>query len=335
MEQLRGSAVPGRVRDGREAHLFSFLAVTSPAEDGGDDALAEMTERSGDRAAGSPAAPASPTPSGSRSADEGGEEAAGGEPGSPGDHQACPVSAGTAPRPAASPPLLDVPVISLGHRRPPGKGGPAAPAGVPTTELMALHPIPSLVQLRVVPSPPLVLSGLPGSFLSAHHHFLNSAYLGPAGTFAVFPNRFKRRPSHYEPEIREGRQPQKLARRVFTNSRERWRQQNVNGAFADLRRLIPTHPPDKKLSKNDILRLAMRYITFLARLLEDQRGGEPGSAGDPRQGSPRGPPATSSSSSPTSGSYSEAASPGSESGGSVHRTETERPAEGPALASRR
>lgn len=61
-----------------------------------------------------------------------------------------------------------------------------------------------------------------------------------------------------------------MARRVFTNSRERWRQQNVNGAFAELRRLLPTHPPDKKLSKNEILRLAMKYIDFLVRLLRDQ-----------------------------------------------------------------
>uniref|UniRef100_A0A668AXQ6 Stem cell protein n=2 Tax=Myripristis murdjan TaxID=586833 RepID=A0A668AXQ6_9TELE len=61
-----------------------------------------------------------------------------------------------------------------------------------------------------------------------------------------------------------------LARRVFTNSRERWRQQNVNGAFSELRKLIPTHPPDKKLSKNEILRLAMKYINFLVTLLNDQ-----------------------------------------------------------------
>ncbi len=68
--------------------------------------------------------------------------------------------------------------------------------------------------------------------------------------------------------------PQKMARRVFTNSRERWRQQNVNGAFSELRKLIPTHPPDKKLSKNEILRLAMKYISFLVQLLEDQSSGQ-------------------------------------------------------------
>lgn len=67
-----------------------------------------------------------------------------------------------------------------------------------------------------------------------------------------------------------GHQPQKVARRVFTNSRERWRQQHVNGAFAELRKLLPTHPPDRKLSKNEVLRLAMKYIGFLVRLLRDQ-----------------------------------------------------------------
>ncbi|XP_008334145.1 T-cell acute lymphocytic leukemia protein 2 [Cynoglossus semilaevis] len=65
-----------------------------------------------------------------------------------------------------------------------------------------------------------------------------------------------------------------MTRKVFTNTRERWRQHNVNTAFAELRKLIPTHPPEKKLSKNEILRLAMRYINFLVQLLESQ-GGQP------------------------------------------------------------
>ena len=62
----------------------------------------------------------------------------------------------------------------------------------------------------------------------------------------------------------------KVVRRIFTNSRERWRQQNVNGAFSDLRKLVPTHPPDKKLSKNEILRLAIRYIQLLDQVLQYQ-----------------------------------------------------------------
>ena len=63
----------------------------------------------------------------------------------------------------------------------------------------------------------------------------------------------------------------KMVRRVFTNTRERWRQQNVNGAFAELRRLVPTHPPDKKLSKNEILRSAIKYIELLDNVLDYQK----------------------------------------------------------------
>lgn len=63
-------------------------------------------------------------------------------------------------------------------------------------------------------------------------------------------------------------------KRVFTNTRERWRQQNVNGAFADLRKLVPTHPPDRKLSKNEILRFAIRYIKLLTSVLEYQKSQE-------------------------------------------------------------
>ncbi|KAF4519974.1 hypothetical protein B566_EDAN005474 [Ephemera danica] len=61
--------------------------------------------------------------------------------------------------------------------------------------------------------------------------------------------------------------PPRLVRKIFTNSRERWRQQNVSGAFAELRKLVPTHPPDKKLSKNEILRMAIKYIQLLGSVL--------------------------------------------------------------------
>ena len=61
----------------------------------------------------------------------------------------------------------------------------------------------------------------------------------------------------------------KIVKRMFTNTRERWRQKNVNHAFGELRKLLPTYPYDKKLSKNEILRLAMRYIQFLDKLLHD------------------------------------------------------------------
>uniref|UniRef100_A0A670IJY1 TAL bHLH transcription factor 1, erythroid differentiation factor n=1 Tax=Podarcis muralis TaxID=64176 RepID=A0A670IJY1_PODMU len=115
----------------------------------------------------------------------------------------------------------------------------------------------------------------------------SSGFFGEPDNFSMYSNnRVKRRPSPYEVELSDAetyggyssmRQQSpnagphtKVVRRIFTNSRERWRQQNVNGAFAELRKLIPTHPPDKKLSKNEILRLAMKYINFLAKLLNDQ-----------------------------------------------------------------
>ncbi|XP_031533241.2 T-cell acute lymphocytic leukemia protein 2 [Vicugna pacos] len=69
-----------------------------------------------------------------------------------------------------------------------------------------------------------------------------------------------------------------MTRKIFTNTRERWRQQNVNSAFAKLRKLIPTHPPDKKLSKNETLRLAMRYINFLVKVLGEQSLQQAGAA---------------------------------------------------------
>ncbi|KAM8888353.1 T-cell acute lymphocytic leukemia protein 1 homolog [Synchiropus picturatus] len=78
----------------------------------------------------------------------------------------------------------------------------------------------------------------------------------------------RQRSPSYDVTPTEGSRP-RVARRIFTNNRERWRQQNVNGAFAELRRLIPTHPPDRKLSKNETLRLALRYINFLDGLLTE------------------------------------------------------------------
>ena len=70
------------------------------------------------------------------------------------------------------------------------------------------------------------------------------------------------------------------SRRNFTNSRERWRQHHVNMAFGELRKLLPTYPPDKKLSKHEILKLAMKYITFLSTVLKDMDSKETGICSD-------------------------------------------------------
>ncbi|KAK0396379.1 hypothetical protein QR680_001698 [Steinernema hermaphroditum] len=50
-------------------------------------------------------------------------------------------------------------------------------------------------------------------------------------------------------------------------SRERIRVESFNNAFAELRSLLPTLPTDKKLSKIEILRTSIAYISFLDELL--------------------------------------------------------------------
>lgn len=51
-------------------------------------------------------------------------------------------------------------------------------------------------------------------------------------------------------------------------TRERIRVEAFNVAFCELRKLLPTLPPDKKLSKIEILRLAICYISYLNHVLE-------------------------------------------------------------------
>lgn len=51
-------------------------------------------------------------------------------------------------------------------------------------------------------------------------------------------------------------------------ARERVRVEAFNLAFAELRKLLPTLPPDKKLSKIEILRLAICYIAYLNHVLQ-------------------------------------------------------------------
>ncbi|XP_014830073.1 PREDICTED: achaete-scute homolog 5-like [Poecilia mexicana] len=65
------------------------------------------------------------------------------------------------------------------------------------------------------------------------------------------------------------------------NERERQRVKCVNQGYAKLRDHLPGHSADKRLSKVETLRAAIRYIKYLQRLVdmeEDGReGAEPGS----------------------------------------------------------
>ncbi|KAG8535205.1 hypothetical protein GDO81_029196 [Engystomops pustulosus] len=51
-------------------------------------------------------------------------------------------------------------------------------------------------------------------------------------------------------------------------TRERIRVEAFNVAFTELRRLLPPPPPPKKLSKIEILRLAICYISYLNHVLD-------------------------------------------------------------------
>lgn len=69
-------------------------------------------------------------------------------------------------------------------------------------------------------------------------------------------------------EERRRRRRATLKYRTAHATRERIRVEAFNAAFAALRQLLPTLPPDKKLSKIEILRLAICYIAYLNHVLE-------------------------------------------------------------------
>ena len=70
---------------------------------------------------------------------------------------------------------------------------------------------------------------------------------------------------------REERRRRRRATQKYRSAhatRERVRVEAFNVAFTELRKLLPTLPPDKKLSKIEILRLAICYISYLNHVLE-------------------------------------------------------------------
>ena len=71
---------------------------------------------------------------------------------------------------------------------------------------------------------------------------------------------------------REERRRRRRATSKYRNAhacRERIRVQAFNTAFHDLRQLLPTLPPDKKMSKIEILKMAVCYISYLSHMLDD------------------------------------------------------------------
>ncbi|PNF15265.1 Helix-loop-helix protein 1 [Cryptotermes secundus] len=80
---------------------------------------------------------------------------------------------------------------------------------------------------------------------------------------------------HEEKEMgsltREERRRRRRATQKYRTAhatRERIRVEAFNVAFSELRKLLPTLPPDKKLSKIEILKLAICYIAYLNHVLD-------------------------------------------------------------------
>ncbi|XP_048205927.1 helix-loop-helix protein 2 [Perognathus longimembris pacificus] len=76
---------------------------------------------------------------------------------------------------------------------------------------------------------------------------------------------------HPQPLSREEKRRRRRATAKYRSAhatRERIRVEAFNLAFAELRKLLPTLPPDKKLSKIEILRLAICYISYLNHVLD-------------------------------------------------------------------
>ena len=64
-----------------------------------------------------------------------------------------------------------------------------------------------------------------------------------------------------------------LIQRQAANLRERRRMQSINEAYEELRHHIPVEPYERRLSKVDTLKTAMKYIAFLAEVLSNDTSG--------------------------------------------------------------
>ncbi|XP_023221185.1 helix-loop-helix protein 15-like [Centruroides vittatus] len=101
-------------------------------------------------------------------------------------------------------------------------------------------------------------------------HILQEVVPGQTGDSGDSGNGRRSRESlgHLSREERRRRRRATQKYRLAHATRERIRVEAFNIAFAELRRLLPTLPPDKKLSKIEILRLAICYIAYLNDVLD-------------------------------------------------------------------
>ena len=113
-------------------------------------------------------------------------------------------------------------------------------------------------------------------YVTSHGRESDSNDSFPSTFSACADNNNKRRTGNDENEklSREERRRRRRATQKYRTAhatRERIRVEAFNRAFGELRKLLPTLPPDKKLSKIEILRLAICYISYLDHVLDLSR----------------------------------------------------------------
>lgn len=105
-----------------------------------------------------------------------------------------------------------------------------------------------------------------------HHHITSHHRLSSMRKLECFAS--SRNDGTKKISMNQSREERRKSRRATEKyrsahaSRERIRVEAFNLAFNRLRKLLPTLPPDKKLSKIEILRLAICYISYLNHVLQ-------------------------------------------------------------------
>lgn len=147
--------------------------------------------------------------------------------------------------------------------------------GVPTTPVPFIGASPTGVQTiisstAVVPNCETPLRAQTNARRNHSHsrmRITSSAGLTNANDFSSNGNS-STPTTHLTREERRRRRRATQKYRLAHATRERIRVEAFNVAFAELRHLLPTLPPDKKLSKIEILRLAICYIAYLNHVLD-------------------------------------------------------------------
>lgn len=102
-------------------------------------------------------------------------------------------------------------------------------------------------------------------------NILQSLYLNYADTLIFTMDERKKTLQETQKSRLKSQRKSTHSRRLSANQKERRRTQNINTAFAELRRCIPNVPQDTKLSKIRTLRLATSYIGYLQELLQAEK----------------------------------------------------------------